>query len=68
MAVVTADHVRSLEGTAAFWKRKSIRSNGTFQQQEKGGYAHFMLKEIMEQPEAVLQDHPAETGRWGDRV
>lgn len=37
VAVVTATMCRSLEGTAAFWKRKSIRSNGTFQQRKKAG-------------------------------
>ena len=29
------------------------RSTGTWRQIEKGGYAHFMLKEIFEQPETV---------------
>ncbi len=34
---------------------------------EKGGYAHFMLKEIMEQPQAVRGTLSAYTGREGLR-
>lgn len=53
MAVITADNfvVTDLESNV---KQKTVMEIGwTLEQAEKGGHAHFMLKEIMEHPESL---------------
>ncbi|MCL2723269.1 MAG: glutamine--fructose-6-phosphate transaminase (isomerizing) [Polyangiaceae bacterium] len=53
MAVLTASHVEisTLEGTRITREHKRI--DWSPMQAEKGGYKHFMLKEIHEQPRAI---------------
>ncbi len=53
MAELTADsyHIETIAGEAV--KRQPKTINWTPTQAEKGGYKHFMLKEIFEQPRAV---------------
>jgi glucosamine--fructose-6-phosphate aminotransferase (isomerizing) len=53
VAVITSDavRIRTLEGREVSREPKTIR--WSLVQAEKGGYKHFMLKEIFEQPRAV---------------
>lgn len=53
VAVVTADHVQILGRDGCFLEKEKHQIQWDVSAAEKGGYAHFMLKEIMEQPEAV---------------
>jgi glutamine---fructose-6-phosphate transaminase (isomerizing) len=53
MAVVTRDGVRVTDGEGNEIKPQIQRVNWDPIQAEKGGYKHFMLKEIYEQPRAV---------------
>lgn len=52
MAAVTADDVTIFDSTGAEIEREPMTVNWDVRQAERGGYSHFMLKEIMEQPEA----------------
>ena len=52
-AELTSDSVVIFDGTARPVDKKSSRINWDVQAAEKGGFDHFMLKEIMEQPAAV---------------
>ncbi|MBQ6361586.1 MAG: glutamine--fructose-6-phosphate transaminase (isomerizing) [Lachnospiraceae bacterium] len=52
-AELTSDSVVIFDGTARPVEKKSSRINWDVQAAEKGGFDHFMLKEIMEQPAAV---------------
>jgi len=53
MAIVRRDgyEVMSIEGAAV--DKKVYELNWDIEEIEKGGYKHFMLKEIMEQPESI---------------
>ncbi len=52
-AELSADSVRIFDCTGQELRRKVSRILWDVQAAEKGGYEHFMLKEIMEQPGAV---------------
>ena len=53
VAVITADDVRTYDRDRFPLEKEMHRIEWDVSAAEKGGYAHFMLKEIMEQPEAV---------------
>ena len=53
MAVLTADRVQILGRDGCFLEKEKHQIQWDVSAAEKGGYTHFMLKEIMEQPEAV---------------
>lgn len=53
IAVITADQVRIFDRDRFLLEKGKQRIEWDISAAEKGGYAHFMLKEIMEQPEAV---------------
>lgn len=52
-AELTPDAIQVFDCTGAAVQKKISRITWDIQAAEKGGYAHFMLKEIMEQPRAV---------------
>ncbi len=52
MAVVTPTHYQIWDQSGSSVDRSIIEIDWDIKQTERGGYAHFMLKEIMEQPEA----------------
>ncbi|MCQ2496317.1 MAG: glutamine--fructose-6-phosphate transaminase (isomerizing) [Lachnospiraceae bacterium] len=52
-AEITKDDVNVFDGTGHTINKKINRITWDIQAAEKGGYEHFMLKEIMEQPGAV---------------
>ena len=52
-AEITPDSFKVCDCTGAEVKKPVSRINWDIQAAEKGGYEHFMLKEIMEQPRAV---------------
>ena len=53
VAVVTADQVQIFDRDRFLLEKEKHLIDWDVSAAEKGGYAHFMLKEIMEQPEAV---------------
>ena len=53
VAVITADHVQMYDSDRCQLEKEKHTIEWDVTAAEKGGYAHFMLKEIMEQPEAV---------------
>ena len=53
MAVVNADGIRFYNEFAEPVKREVLTANWDQEAAEKGGYPHFMLKEINEQPAAI---------------
>lgn len=53
IAVITADQVQIFDRDRFLLEKGKQRIEWDISAAEKGGYAHFMLKEIMEQPEAV---------------
>ncbi len=53
LAQLKADGVRVLDGAGQPVERQTHRLNWDLVQIEKGGYKHFMLKEIHEQPQAI---------------
>ncbi len=53
VAVITADQVQIFDRDRFLLEKEKHRIEWDVSAAEKGGYAHFMLKEIMEQPEAV---------------
>lgn len=53
MAVLTEDHVHLMKTDGTPVKRKTMRVTWDMETAEKGGYDHFMLKEIHEQPQAI---------------
>lgn len=55
LAVVTTDGVKIWDQKQVPVERPVLNVNWDIRQAERGGYPHFMLKEIMEQPDA-----------WGD--
>lgn len=52
-AVITRDKVVIKDAAGMELKRKPLEIQWTSEMAEKGGYKHFMLKEIFEQPRAV---------------
>ena len=53
VAVVTADEIQVFDALGQPVEKQHIYVDWDVSAAEKGGYAHFMFKEIMEQPEAV---------------
>ena len=53
VAVITADDVQIFDRDRFLLEKEKHLIKWDVSAAEKGGYAHFMLKEIMEQPEAV---------------
>ena len=53
MAVVNADSIRFYDEFAEPVEREVLTANWDQEAAEKGGYPHFMLKEINEQPAAI---------------
>lgn len=53
VAVITADNVEIYDSDKGLLEKEKHTIEWDMKAAEKGGYAHFMLKEIMEQPEAV---------------
>jgi len=53
MAVLTKDGYRVMDLNAQTIKKRVNRIDWNLEQIEKGGFDHFMLKEIMEQPETI---------------
>ncbi len=52
-AEISEDAVRIFDGTGREVEREATRITWDVEAAEKGGFEHFMLKEIMEQPRAV---------------
>lgn len=53
IATVTADSVEIINPIGTVEQKELMTANWNVEAAEKGGYPHFMLKEIHEQPEAV---------------
>ena len=53
VAVVTADEIQVFDALGQPVEKQHSYVDWDVSAAEKGGYAHFMFKEIMEQPEAV---------------
>ena len=53
VAVVTADEIQVFDALGQPVEKQHSHVDWDVSAAEKGGYAHFMFKEIMEQPEAV---------------
>ncbi|MDY2960217.1 MAG: glutamine--fructose-6-phosphate transaminase (isomerizing) [Hornefia sp.] len=53
MVVCTPDEVKIYDSSRRPVKRDIMKVNWSIEDAEKGGYEHFMLKEIYEQPKAV---------------
>jgi glucosamine--fructose-6-phosphate aminotransferase (isomerizing) len=53
MAVLTADSVKLMKTDGTPVQRDTMRVQWDIETAEKGGYDHFMLKEIHEQPKAI---------------
>jgi len=53
VAILTADSVKISGFNGAEIRKKSVQINWDITQAEKNGYAHFMLKEINEQPRII---------------
>ena len=53
IAVLTADQVQIFDRDGFLLEKEKQKIEWDVSAAEKGGYKHFMLKEIMEQPEAV---------------
>jgi glucosamine--fructose-6-phosphate aminotransferase (isomerizing) len=53
MAVLTKDGYRVMDLNARTVKKRATRIDWDLDQIEKGGFDHFMLKEIMEQPQTI---------------
>ena len=55
MAVLTSDSITVYDKTGAEVTKKHHHVDWNIDAAEKGGYAHFMLKEIFEQPRAIRE-------------
>jgi glucosamine--fructose-6-phosphate aminotransferase (isomerizing) len=53
LAVLTSDGYRIIDRAAATIEKEVTQIDWDIDQIEKGGYAHFMLKEICEQPDTI---------------
>jgi len=63
MAVLTPSHVRILDFDGKEVSREPQTISWSIDDAERGGFEHFMLKEIFEQPEAI---HQTLLGRLGE--
>ena len=54
-AEITPDAINVFDAAGQYVQKKISRITWDIQAAEKGGYEHFMLKEIMEQPRAVKE-------------
>jgi glucosamine--fructose-6-phosphate aminotransferase (isomerizing) len=68
MAVLTRDGVELMKIDGTPVTRESMIVNWEPGQAERGGYEHFMLKEIHEQPQAVRDTLSGRINRAGDGV
>lgn len=55
MVVLTPENIRIYNENGDIVRRASMKINWSIEDAEKGGYEHFMLKEINEQPGAVKE-------------
>ena len=55
IAIVTADEVRLTDLQGKLIEKKVFEVNWNAEAAEKGGFEHFMLKEIYEQPKAIRE-------------
>ena len=55
MVVLTPDEVRIIDSKGKRVARNTMKVTWSMEDAEKGGYDHFMLKEIYEQPNAVKE-------------
>ncbi len=55
MVVLTPENIRIYDENGDIVRRASMKINWSIEDAEKGGYEHFMLKEINEQPGAVKE-------------
>ena len=53
MAVITADSYKVFDGFAKTLQKRVSKIEWNLEMIEKGGFAHFMLKEIFEQPRTI---------------
>lgn len=53
VAVITSDHIQVYDALMEPVEKPRSRVDWEISSAEKGGYAHFMFKEILEEPEAV---------------
>ncbi len=66
VAVLTREGIEVYDALEQKVEKKHFTIDWEVSAAEKGGYQHFMLKEIMEQPEALrARDLPAHQGRQG---
>ncbi|MCX7970243.1 MAG: glutamine--fructose-6-phosphate transaminase (isomerizing), partial [Negativicutes bacterium] len=68
LAVVTAGLVDVYDRDGDRVKRKILEVNWNAEAAEKGGYTHFMLKEIFEQPKAIRDTLRARIDRDHSRI
>ena len=52
-ALLSPDSIAVFDGTGSPCQKAAVRVSWSTEAAEKGGYEHFMLKEIMEQPRAL---------------
>lgn len=55
IVVLTAEGVRYVDMRGRCVERTAVPVDTTWSETEKNGHAHYMLKEILEQPDALLQ-------------
>lgn len=53
IVILNKDGIRFLNGNKEEIKKEILEANFSFEAAEKGGYPHFMIKEIYEEPKAV---------------
>ncbi len=53
IGVITQDHYAVMDFQDRIMAKETTELDWTLQEAEKGGYPHFLLKEIMEQPESL---------------
>lgn len=68
MAVIEAGRVRVMDRKGSEIQKKMIEVEWEAEQAEKGGYDHFMLKEIYEQPRALRDTLSGRISADGSRV
>lgn len=68
MAVLTADAVRVTDQDGNMLNKKVFHVNWNAEAAEKGGYEHFMLKEIHEQPKAYRETLTGRIAKDSSRV
>ncbi|WP_373485921.1 glutamine--fructose-6-phosphate transaminase (isomerizing) [Acetobacterium malicum] len=55
MAVLTADHIKVMDGAGNIIEKEIFVVDWDPGDAEKGGYDHFMMKEMVEQPKAMME-------------